>query len=105
MTNPTYTDEQVRSIAKEAWERHSCFVGEMIDSLLADRQRLQAEVEALRPKAELLAWAESHPEIAMREITSWWRVAGSGFRENWFNFSGAIESARATPNETKEAKS
>jgi len=53
-----------------------------------------AGLHAAEQKATLLKWAEDHPEASMRSIETMWRAAGRGFREEWFNFSGAIEMAQ-----------
>lgn len=93
MTNPTsYTDEQVRSLFSDD-------VREMVESLLADRQRLRAEVEALRNGAARLA-------------SDWVRHATSGASRSPLvhddcaeQLRDLLEETRATPNETKGAKS
>jgi len=57
----------------------------------------KAEIAALRKDAEyadLLRWAESHPEIAYNSITSWWAQAGRGCREREFMFSNCIKGAK-----------
>ena len=56
-----------------------------------------AKIAALRKDAEyadLLRWAESHPEIAYNSITSWWAQAGRGCREITFMFSNCIKGAK-----------
>lgn len=123
MTNPSYTDEQVldqadwlvgaRLLDKNVFSM-PIDMGlrtseKMLRSLLADRQRLQAEVEALRPDRDRLDY------IALKGVAI--RKAGNG-RSNLFvwyqnfpidgdgpllNLRTAID--RATPNETKGAKS
>jgi len=58
----------------------------------------QAEIAMLRKDAEyadLLRWAESHPEIAYNSITSWWAQAGRGCREREFMFSNCIKGAKS----------
>jgi hypothetical protein len=72
-TTPSYTDEQVRELAQETDTGPSQAavkyktVSLMLRSLLADRQRLQAEVEALR--------ARSAPDVSSEVEYAWQRIA------------------------------
>lgn len=43
--------------------------------------------------ADLLDWAESHPELCMNALCSWWAQAGSGRREVRFSFRNVIKAA------------
>lgn len=136
MTTQTYTDEQVRELFEMAltraiaadpldapfplsqeqasiWHqaRASAFqwVLEMLPSE-TDRQRLQAEVEALRPDAERYRWIRNEADPDMDEPYITRHVCGKWgkWRNTWETGSTAdecIDAARATPNETKEAKS
>lgn len=99
MTNPTsYTEEQVRD-ALEWGELSPYDISDVARYLFADRQRLQAEVEALRNGAKRLA-------------SNWVRHSASGASHSpWVHEDCAeqlrdlLTLTRATPNETKEAKS
>ncbi|GAA0696104.1 hypothetical protein ISN75_06635 [Dyella marensis] len=85
MTNPIYTDEQVLEHA--AWQ--SVPTKAMILSLLADRQRLQAEViDVISLMKECALYLECNDPKAppLKRVHH-------------------FLAARATPNETKEAKS
>jgi len=93
MTNPSYTDEQVLSFVR-AYEGES--VATVLQYLLADRQRLQAEVEALRRCAvKYLTWHDVINPIEGLE---------RDLRDPDMCGDAALPSS-ATPNETKEAKS
>lgn len=116
MTNPSYTDEQVKHLVNlcstgptQAALRH-LDVAEALEFLLADRQRLQAEVEALRQDAERYRWIRNEADPDMDEPYITRHVCGEWgkWRNTWETGSTAdecIDAARATPNETKEAKS
>jgi len=68
-----------------------------IDALERELAAANAKIAALRKDAEyadLLRWAESHPEIAYNSITSWWAQAGRGCREREFMFSNCIKGAK-----------
>lgn len=104
MTNPSYTDEQVLEHA--AWQ--SIPTKAMILSLLANRQRLQAEVEGLRPDAE--RWCCFVGLIDPDRIGGYsvYHMIDPKTDELVYDgeiLSKLIDAARATPNETKEAKS
>ena len=94
MTNPSYTDEQVREHA--AWQ-----VGEtrkMMLQLLADRTRLQAEVEALRGAClAMIEWDEAETTHA---VDFYKRM--DLCRDAFDKARSALALSRATPNETKE---
>lgn len=65
MTNPSYTDEQVQ--AQIQWFRSAgdWNLENMLSSLLADRQRLQAEMKAKDAKLERALRAIEHAEAVM----------------------------------------
>ena len=95
MTNPTsYTDEQVLARAQIVWDAGRGETSEMLRSLLADRQRLQAEVEALRWLPLDPCPTEAPIGYDIREAQCWSR----GFTE----CLEVIEKHRAKINETKE---
>lgn len=97
MTNPSYTDERVRVLAENFAKMYGENVRSVIDSLLTDRQRLQAEVEAYRADAERM-------EFNWDEF--WNRISQSFGSKDVDEVYACYEAAaRATPNETKEAKS
>ena len=101
MTNPTsYTDEQVLSVIQTCDAMYLAEVSNMLRSLLADRQRLQAEVEAHSSRLEWVshAWGGKRNDYATHVL----RRGGDGDLSDICTF---IDAARATPNETKEAKS
>lgn len=52
------------------------------------------ETIAAEELVDLMEWAETHPELAMQKIQSWWATCGPGFREEGFNFVGCIQEAR-----------
>jgi len=65
--------------------------------MVSELAAAQAEIAALRKDAEyadLLRWAESHPEIAYNAISSWWAQTGRGCREITFMFSNCIKGAK-----------
>lgn len=124
MTNPSYTDEQVLKCAKtyEGYGEPVCPA--MLRSLLADRQRLLAEVESLRGdlrgKADK-AYCDYIRQMSRTECLGWEaKVRAGRFTEKELaahTHAGELlgrhralhEAAQAlpsaTPNETKEAKS
>ena len=55
--------------------------------------------EELVEKGKLLEWAEDNPELAKNSIDNRWRIAGYGYRENYFNFSMCIEDAKKVKDE------
>lgn len=120
MTNPSYTNEQVLEHA--AWQ--SIPTKAMILYLLADRQRLQAEVEALRLDGYVTPLEDSvllrnlveeveemHPTVRnqllqlAKRIDKGEQIGVTRCRRCGEKAEVTVHSARATPNETKEAKS
>jgi hypothetical protein len=67
---------------------------EIIENLEKELAAAKAEIATLAEYADLLRWAESHPEIAYNSITSWWSQAGRGCREITFMFSNCIKGAK-----------
>ena len=125
MTNPTsYTDEQVLVRAQIVWDTGHNDTSEMLRSLLAGRQRLQAdcitywnhvaelqakvaglqaEVEALRPDAERYRWIRNTEAFDVVEDAVLVRGAEYGIELRLGeSLDMSIDTARATPNETKE---
>lgn len=108
MNNPTsYTDEQVRDwhlhqlkTLKESWQphEHHRLCVEAIERSMTDRTRLQVEVDALRKCAlKYLAWHHvEDPAAGLERDLRDPKMCG---------YAAAKYAARATPNETKEAKS
>lgn len=109
MTNPTsYTGEQVREVLDEMWASGPDFAIDCIRSLLADRQRLKAEVEALRADAN--RWRHFVGLIDPDLIGGFTLYQQVDLKTDQLIYDARdliekIDAARATPNETKEAKS
>jgi hypothetical protein len=83
----SYTDEQVLSLFQDD-------VKEMVESLLADRTRLQAQVEALRADAERYRWIRNDQTGAVEEAILIDRYGDVEVRLG-VNLDEAIDSARA----------
>lgn len=66
---------------------------------VALRQSVVSETQASNEDAELWEWAATHPEAAMREISSWWATAGAGGREIRFEFRNVIRSLKRKNND------
>lgn len=93
MTNPTsYTDEQVRLLRRIHPDGEA-----VVERLLIERRRLQAEVEMLRWVPMEPCPAEAPIHFNNTEAHAW----AIGFIDCLM----ALANHRATPNETKEAKS
>lgn len=114
MTNPTsYTDEQVlKQIQWCEWLKQDT-AAECIRSLFADRQRLQAEVETLRRDCGRYFQLRDNPEdrdvlnTGMPWVVRVERINGVPTMNAIYGpeLDFELDAARATPNETKEAKS
>lgn len=95
MTNPSYTDEQVLEHA--AWQ--SIPTKAMILSLLAARQRMQAEVGAFRDIPKTIQRYDVDADGGGPYMLH------HGDYVLHSDLVDALNTARANPNETKEAKS
>lgn len=108
MTNPTsYTDEQVLELIElcskgptQAGVRHMG-VSAVLRSLLADRQRLQAEVDAFKADVRKRIEFLEPPMILTAAKCEYWKA---GARAVIREVNAALLTFRATSNETKEAK-
>jgi hypothetical protein len=81
-TTPSYTDEQVIAFTEALKRRGHSSLAEMLASVHDDRQRLQAEVDAMR-------WTPQQ-----MDVTGEWQAG-------WNGCIATIEAYRAQQNETK----
>ena len=95
------TQQMVDALSMERIGLHNELTAarQFITALIAERDTLRAELAEAQQDAERLSWAESHPEIVYRQISSDWARAGRGFREEGFNFRGSIDAAMNRSNE------
>lgn len=89
-------DDSAEDVSRGVVELDLSIVGEdyrILCDLLGDEHpepgapRVEAEAH---PDTAILDWAETHPEDAMHEISSWWSIAGRGCREVRFSFRNVL---------------
>lgn len=93
-TDERYTDEQVEAQIKWFRAAGDWKLETMLSSILADRTRLQAEVEALRADRDRLEWLMLH--VSDRELR---RIGIEHSVGNYETYQSAIDAARAKKGE------
>lgn len=98
-----HVDEALLALKNAAPQERSQPVGKGAEATVEGPDHpARASSEAGADDAALLDWAETHPEEAMRLLTTWWATAGRGCRERRFEFRNIFRSGQsATPDDGK----